>query len=278
MVLFTMKIAYCGSEKNAANKSDPTRLDQVIRPPMDKLFQWPAQSVLSGPNRINSNDISVAWPKKQCTEWINKVIAKQWLPDKNPDFIFIRDEFDGRDVVRATWEANNYRVEVSQTASILALKVSPLESQTTGMDHTEKIENAKHVCLGIFNKTGYRWSADGEKVPLKNLNKKIETYPFNPELIKYLEDDLAICGRPQTVHEAGVSSPKDDAEAQRQMDPNNLDWSNSSNSYRYWFRMVNWWNDGKSVGFYFLKVEEGSWLPSYDAKFDKNFFRVRKPH
>ncbi len=278
VVFAAMSIGFGGSGKNAANKLDPTRLDQVIRPPMDRLFQWPAPSVLNGPNRVDNNAVELVWPKKQCQEWLNKVIAKQWLPDKNPELIFIRDEFEGRDVVRATWEINDYRVDISQTASIFAIKVSPLGGRITGAEREEKIENAKHLCLEIFNKTGYRWSADGEKVPLKRLDKKIASYSFRPELVKYMPEDRAVWGRPQTVHEAGVSPPKEDAEIHRQMDPNNPDWDNSSMSYNYWFRMVNWWNDGKSIGFYFLKVEEGSWLPSYYANFDKNFFRVRKPH
>jgi hypothetical protein len=255
------------------HKVAPTKLIETIPAPAYWLFQWPEPSVLNGPNRVDSNDNKVVWAKKQCTEWLNKVIAKQLLPDKNPEFIFIRDEFEGRDVVRATWEHNDYRIEVSQAASIFAIKISPLGNRTTGTDYAEKIENAKHVCLEIFNETGYRWSADGEKVPVKGLKQKIASYSFRQELVKYLQDNRAVWGRPQTEHEAGVSHTRDDAETRRQMDPNNPDWDYSSMSYNYWFRMVNWWNDGKSIGFYFLKVEEGSWLPSYDANFDRSFFK-----
>ena len=260
-------------ERNADNKPAPTRLDQVIRPPMDTLFQWPAPSVLNGPNRVDNDAGELAWPKKQCTEWLNKVIAKQWLPDENPDFIFIRDELEGRDVVRATWEHNDYRIEVSQTASIFATKVSPLGNRTTGMNRAEKIENAKRLCLEIFNKTCYRWSADGDKVQVKDLNQKIATYSFRPELVRHLKDDKAVCGRPQTINEAGVKQPQNDVEALREMDPNNPNWDKTASSYSYWFRMVNWWNDGKSIGFYFLKVEEGAWIPSYFGDIDKNFFK-----
>src|SRR3972149_2718907 len=136
------------------HKVAPTKLIETIPAPAYRLFQWPAPSVLNGPNRVDSNDSKVVWAKEQCTEWLNKVIAKQWLSDKNPYFIFIRDEFEGRDVVRATWEHNDYRIEVSQTASIFAIKISPLGNRTIGTDHAEKIENAKRICLKIFNETG----------------------------------------------------------------------------------------------------------------------------
>ncbi|OHB54456.1 MAG: hypothetical protein A2173_10965 [Planctomycetes bacterium RBG_13_44_8b] len=275
MVFIATSMGYCGSEKKVDNKIAPTRLDQVVRPPMDSLFQWPASSVLNGPNRVDSNAVEVVWPKRQCREWLNKVLAPSWLPSKGPELIFIKREFEQRDVVRATWEINGYKLEVSQTAGIFAIKVSPLDSLTTGLTQEDKIENAKRICLEIFNKIGYRWSADGEKVPLKNLNQKIVMYSFRSESINYTKDDQSVWGTPQTIHEAGVSSPTDDAEIRRQMDPNNPDWDNSSKSFDYWFRMVTWWNNGRSIGFYFLKVEGGAWSPSYDANFDRNFFRVR---
>ncbi len=260
------------------HKVAPTKLIETIPAPAYWLFQWPAPSVLNGPNHVDSNDNKVVWAKKQCTEWLNKVIAKQLLPDKDPEFIFIRDEFEGRDVVRATWEHNDYRIEVSQTASIFAIKISPLGNRTTGMDLAEKIENAKRLCLEIFNKTGYRWSADGDKVQVKDLNQKIATYSFRTELVKCLENDQSVWGRPQTAHEASVSHPKDDAETRRQMDPNNPDWDYSSMSYNYWFRMVNWWNDGKSIGFYFLKVEEAHRSPVIVAISTKTFSRSRQTY
>jgi hypothetical protein len=56
-----------------------------------------------------------------------------------------------------------------------------------------------------------------------------------------------------------------------------LDWYATPESWMYWFRKVNWWNDGKSAGFFFFKVEAGPWIPSYAGEFDRNWFRVRKP-
>ena len=275
MVFIAISVVYSEYDMNAKEYIAPTRLNQIVRSPMDKLFQWPVPSILNGPNKIDSNAIEVAWPKRQCLEWINKVLAPSWLPNNAPELIFIKDEFDQRDVVHASWNVNDYKVEVSQTASIFALKVTPLGNRNTGMERADKIERAKRICLEIFNKTGYRWSADGDKVPVKGLNQKIAAYSFRTESVKYIKDDQSVWGTPQTMHEAGITNPKDDKERRRQMDPNYPDWDNSARSFDYWFRMVTWWNDGNSVGFYFLKAEAGSWGPSYDANFDKDFFKIR---
>ncbi len=77
-----------------------------------------------------------------------------------------------------------------------------------------------------------------------------------------------------TAKEAGVRRPQNDEEAAREISASNPHWDESEFSFRYWFRMVNWWNDGKNVGFYFLKVEEGAWLPSYCGDIDRGFFKV----
>lgn len=256
-------------------KTEPTVLVQCIHEPAYRLFHWPAPSVLNGPNRVDSDANEVTWPKKQCLEWlIKRVLAPSWLPPKDVELIFIRNEFDGRDTVRTAWERNEYIIQVSQTASVFAMKLTPLGNRNTGADSREKTQNAKLLCAQVFAKEGYRWgSGAGTKVQIKGLSEKIASYSFRPELVRHLKDDKAVCGRPQTMNEAGVKQPQNDVEALRESDPNNPNWDKTASSYSYWFRMVNWWNDGKSIGFYFLKVEEGAWIPSYFGDIDKNFFK-----
>jgi hypothetical protein len=255
-------------------KTEPTVLVQCIHEPAYRLFQWPAQPVLNGPNRVDSDANEVTWPKKQCLEWlIKRVLAPSWLPPKDVELIFIRNEFDNRDVVRMVWERNGYNIQVSQTASIFAMKLSPVSVGNTGVEKSQKLENVRQLCLQVFTEMGRRWDHQGNTVLIKELSKKIVSYSFRPEMSRYLKDDRAVYGRPQTMNEAGVKQPQNDVEALRERDPNNPNWDKTASSYSYWFRMVNWWNDGKSIGFYFLKVEEGAWIPSYCGDIDKNFFK-----
>ena len=266
------------------NEVEPTKLEEVIPLPVQKLFNWPAQSVLRGSNRIDSSAAEVVYPKKQCLSWLRKVISPSWLPTEEIEFIFIRDEFDGRDVARISWQRNGYSIQVSQTASIFTIKMLPITNSSLGADKLQKTNKAQQICLNIFKETGVRWSEDkqgvGIKVAIQDLSQKIASYSFQPELSLHLKDDGSVCGRPKDIFEAKIQQPQpnDETEIKEQRDPNNPNWENTAYAYKYWFRMVNWWNDGNSVGFYFLKVEEGAWLPSYAGNIDKNFFRVRGPH
>lgn len=260
-------------------KVEPTKLKQVLPLAVQKLFTWPSQSILKGEGRVGGESAEILYPKKQCLLWLKKTFSPLWLPGDEIDFIFIRDEFDGRDVVRASWERNGYSIQVSQTASIFTIKLTPVKNVGLGVDKRQKTDKTKKVCLDIFNDVGMRWTLDEigarTKVEIKGFNKKIASYSFKPELSKHLKDDNSAWGRPKTKLEAKVKRPTDEDEYKKQIDPNYPDWENTEFAYNYWFRKINWFNDGKSMGFYFLKVEDGSWIPSYGANFDKTFFRVR---
>ncbi len=277
MVLLIATLMWGDQERRSAtDRIGPASLRDCLPDPAYRLFQWPDSSVLAGPNRLDESAAEVTWPKKQCMGWVQKVMAPSWLFPAGTKPLFIRSEFDGRDTVRIAWECNGYAIQVSQTASIFAMKLTPMKGGNTGTDFFVKMQNARSLCTQVFAETGFRWGKHaGAKVSIKGLSQKIAAYSFQPQLARDLPDDRSVCGRPQTMHEAGVKPPQNDVEALRERDPNNPNWDKTASSYNYWFRMVNWWNDGKSIGFYFLKVEEGSWLPSFYANFDKNFFRVK---
>ncbi len=273
IALIAMQVCYGMANKSEVKKPDPNTLAEAFTPLLVSLYRWPDQAVLTGQKRVENDANDVLWPKNQCTDWLHKVLEPAWLPPENTELIFLRGEFEGRDTVRLTWERNGYGIQLTQTASIFAIKLTPLEIKGTGKDPAEKTGAAKQLCLRIFNKEAYRWSRAGKKVPVKTLNKKIAAYSFRPELTRELKGDRAVRGRPQSVHEAGVRQPTNDQERIQERDPNNPNWVHSWVSYNYWFRKINWWNDGNSVGFFFLKIEEGAWVPSYNASFDRTFFR-----
>jgi len=201
-------------------------------------------------------------------------LAPAWWPSEGSRIFFIRKEFDGRDVVRMAWEVNRYRVEVSQTASIFALKLISLDGRGTGKDERAQFESARQLCLKLFHETGRRWDNQGNALPVRELPSKIASYSFRMELTRYLKEDSAVCGRPVTRAEAGIQPAENDEEAAPERDGGSQHWEESATSFGYWFRMVNWWNDGKSIGFYFLKVEEGAWIPSYCGDIDRGFFKI----
>lgn len=275
VVISSTPMCYSQEHEVITHKTEPTKLIQCIHQPAYRLFQWPDRSVLEGPKIVNSDSNEVARPKMQCLRWLKKVIAPSWLPPEDIKMFFIRSEFDERDVVRMAWQRNDYNIQVSQTGSIFTIKLTPIGNKNSGLNDSQKIEKTKQLCLKVFTDKGKRWDNEGNEVPVNDLSKKIVSYSFDTELIRHLKDDKSMFGRPKTKHEAGVKSPQDDIEAIREKDPNNPNWDKTASSYRYWFRMVNWWNDGTSIGFYFLKVEEGSWIPSYWGNIDKQFFKIK---
>lgn len=264
----------------AKTSASATKLSECVPERAYRLFSWPGPAILDGPNRVSSDAPEVAWPKKQCRAWVDKVLAPTWLPVQGAEWIFIREEFDGCDTVRITWPANGHSIQVSQTASVFAIKLTPIDQKTTGADPARKVENARRLCMRLFTQKGRRWSEDETGAPIEvevdDLSNKIASWAFRQEHVRRLEVDDSVCGRSGTAGEAGVRESEDDHERRRERKADNPNWESSSPSWNYWFRMVHWWNDGKSIGFYFLKVEEGSWSPSYGGdNMDRRFFRVR---
>ncbi len=255
-------------------KIGPASLAECIPVPVSRLLEWPGSSVLAGPNLVDQNSVEATWPKEQCSDWLQKVVAPDWLPPASAKPVLIRAEFEGRDTVRMAWERNGYSIQVSQTASIFAMKLTPTERKDMGTDFSGKTQNARSLCVQVFAKKGFRWGVSpGSRVPIDDLSQKIAAYSFQPGLTRDLPNAHAACGRPQTIHEAGATRPQNETEALRERDPGNQEWDKTAVAFRYWFRMISWYNDGKSVGFYFLKVEEGAWEPSYNPNIDKGFFK-----
>lgn len=281
LLVGTMLIANAQGQQMSHRKK-PKKLDEAIPSPVKELFDWPTQSMLRDLKQIDGGAAEVIFPNRECLIWLKKVLSPLWLPKGDVEFIYIQGEFDSRDTVRASWQRNGFDIQVSQTRTIITIKLSPIDKKSLGVDKLKKINNAKQLCFQIFNKIGRRKSYDDNGwhvfVPVRNLPKKIVSFSFDPELVLYLDNDASVKGRAKHVREAKVKRPANKTEQKVQTDPNNIDWGDTSYAYDYWFRNINWWNDGKSVGFYFLKMESGSWTPSYDANVDKNFFRVSKSY
>lgn len=265
-----------------AHQVEPTKLADVVPLQVQRLFAWPTQSILTGPKRVDAGAAEVVGAKKQCNRWLATVISPTWLPGEEIEFIFVRDEFDDRDVVRLAWQRKGYDIQVSQTAFVFAIKMTPVTNISLGADKLQKIDNAQQLCLRIFKNSGIRYSDDeqggGIRVPIHGLAEKIGTYSFESGLSLDLKDDGSVWGRPKNRYEANVQLAASPAELKEERDPNNPNWENTSSAYLYWFRNVNWWNDGNSIGFYFLKEAQNGTPRSYGSNVDKNFFRVPKGH
>jgi hypothetical protein len=254
-VLVIVSPTFCRAQENEIEES---KVLKTYWHPAQPLLEWPDQSVLTGPKRVKSDAHEVRFPKNECLGWIRRVLAPSWRPPKQTEMFFIRDEFDQYDVVRMSWERNGYNIQVSQTRGKMAIKLTPLEKEHTGQDVTQKTEKARQLCLSLFSDKGKRRDRKLRVVPVNGLSKKIAAYSFRPDMILYREDKKVVYGRPQRLEESGIAIPRNNEEKIQQQDPNNPDWDKTVHSFSYWFRMIRWRNDGKSVAFCFSKCESKS--------------------
>lgn len=282
MGAYALAMIPCATLAENLTATDFEKVPAAIPAAVSHLLQWPPSSVIEG-KILRSDAPEVAFPKKQCSEWLHRVIDPSWLPDNEPEALFIKNEFDDCDVVHIHWLKNGYRIEVSQTASIFAMKLTP-QGHDLGKDGTERLRLAKELCLQVFAKQGRRWADQGKVIAVSNLAQKIASYSFREDTIQNPQGDNGVLfGRPRTMKEEGVAKAQSETQAQAESSAGNPSWDVTEHAWRYWFRMVRWWNDGVSMGVFFPKVEgtdaradAGIGVPDYDGRVDKNWFRLPK--
>jgi len=235
-------------------KEDPKELMPVECAKL--LGDPPSQEEVKGDGPTS---VRVIRARKQFLTWLRLVIARSWLPDEEPQMVVIRDEFDGMDVIRCHWETKVGVVRVAQTATLFSLKITPPAEPGMGRTVEELIESSERICRDVFKSTGERWTGQGEIVKIPDLSEKIAAHLFGSGIVftQSNQRPTFLLGRGKFAHELGVNLNVTAEEATRMARPDNEDWYECAQAWRYWFRMILWWNDGKSLGFYFPKDQAG---------------------
>jgi len=254
-------------------ESAPSSIEAALPAPVLMLFRWPDEEILNSKKAVEHNAPIIIAPGKQSWTWIRRVLSDSWLPPTNARMHFINKEFDDRDVTHVAWLHGDYRVEVSQTASIFTIRFISQGPNSLGRDSVQRFEMARHLCRHIFKREGRLWSQDsqgaGQAVVVTELNEKIAGYSFDVAKMKVLSHDKVVIGRARSMKDEGLDPSGAPEVPSGSVRPN----EDSRAGWNYWFRNVNWWNDGRAVGFYFLKVDgPGTWVPSFVGEIDKNWF------
>lgn len=238
-----------------------------------KLFDFPS-SDLQKLGNVDIASANVVSPREESIRWIHEVVDPSWLPDKELSFVFIRNEINDIDVVRCQWEKNRTIFQVAQTASLFTLKITPALNPGMGKRGNELIETSRQMCVDVFKRSGKRRTSQGEIVPIKDLSKKISSYLFSDGIIFEWSGQGSefLLGRGKTAEEEGVKYVEDEEKFMDLDRPENPDWDKSRMAWNYWFRMVSWWNDGKSLGFYFPKNEDQDPLDFSRRNIDHKWF------
>jgi len=243
---------------------------------VDQLFKWPSEEIIL--KQVPNSDPDVSLAKKQYKDWIDKVFDPLWLSNLDIEPLCLRGEFDGYDVIRQYWSKNDYKIEVSQTSKVFALKLSSVKG-STGRTAREKLEIARDICLHVFSKQGRYISSQGARISINNLSEKIVETSFCEESIQKKEKaDAIICGAPSMAKKK-EDADKNENHAQAKSIANSSNVKEGDEALGYWFKSVYWLNDGMSICIIFLKAEGvgarsdiGVGLPDFAISGGKKWF------
>jgi hypothetical protein len=266
--------------------SQANTIFEAMPPVVQKLFIWPDKEVLQGKKRADSSSNEVLHAKNSSWEWMKDVLDPGWLPPPNTEMIFLRNEFEFTakvskgepvnyhvDTSRIRWEQNEYTIEVSQLSKVFAIKFTPQHNRDTGRDKQSRYDYAKEVCKNAFCQRGKMVKA------IPDFKDKLISFTFDPAKMRELPGDKAVVGNPKSMNDEGVDissfSSKDGFLFFYQKDgETHIEKSLFQPvAWTYWFRQIHWWNDGKAVGFYFLKLSgpADAWVPSFSDHVNENW-------
>src|SRR3989304_4468050 len=163
VMMILISVSCISTNAQPVLKPNAKSLNEAMAERVVHLFSyWPDATVLSSPKRVSGDESSwIALVKSSSIEWVRKVLNPTWLPEENKyiedNFIMIRNEFNEVDVTHVQWTKNGYNIKVSQTASIITIKFTPLQSKGMGETVEQKREFAKSLCRQIFTNTGMRY-------------------------------------------------------------------------------------------------------------------------
>jgi len=276
------------SKGNVVLRSDVNSAMEALPPKVVHLITyWPDPNVLASERHVKGDEDSyISMAKNRSVSWIKKVLSPGWLPTEKEylknNLIMIRNEFGKFDVTHVEWGKKGYKVQISQMAGIITIKLTPLFQQKIEETTYDKVKFAKDLCGKIVNDSGHRFALRVEdnngriikktvKIPVHGLSQKICSYSFQNGLVHEFSD--GIIGIP-------VSKNKDDLRQKNrnrnEIDDENIednpDWHKSASSWGYWWRHVSWFHDKESISFFILKTEGGAWNANYWDNFGKRWF------
>lgn len=220
-------------------------------------------------NSLVANGSKTKFPEQMFWEWTHRAIDSAWLPTNSPKLVCKSGEFDGRDVIRCVWAANNYKIEVVQTECIFLIKLTPVGSVQKDAFNGD-FEKVKNLAIELFAKSGTRWvGGQGASAIVTNLNLNIGLNSLIPTNVFQMSDGGLTIGYPPE-YRVGIANG-------RNAELDKANWFMSQEAQDYWFRNIHWLTDKKSISFFFEKREGISAIATFPNTFsrglDQNWFR-----
>jgi hypothetical protein len=161
-----------------------------------------------------------------------------WLPE-DPNYlrehvIMIRDEYGLVDALHIRWEKRDHVVEITQTMTVFAAKVTRANPGKVHDTVEAKTKSARGLCAQLLNEFAEIEAVGpaNSKVAKVRVMVKLLGASFDHAKVQSFKGGIhGWCRRPDAKDKSDLADSN------------------------HWWRRVNWWTDGKSVGFYTVKTE-----------------------
>lgn len=252
LVLLIIPIATFGVNQEALTASKGLNISI-------QLSEWPNNKTIEEKG-INTSDERAVSALRQSKSWIEQVFDPKWIPQYTVEYICMKEEEDGRDVVRTRWETKDYLFEVSQTKSIFVLKINltinNVETDTVQKRTDDTRRLFKEIFFGDYSKNQPFFPHDYAG----SASDRVLEQSFS-------NDDIHVLKIESSSHDiitGHLTSP------QPLLEP-----------YKFgWFDVLSWRNDGDSVIAFFQKPVGGSAMvlaQEFHEHFDKDWFVIPMP-
>ncbi len=264
-VMFTIFLTAFGSMWVRAQEvlvsEPPSSLRKVLPGQVAQLASWPtaeqrartAVQPMASQETIRAGHRSIAW--------IQKIIDPQWLPDNAEDtllakLVLLEKAYDGLDTSHVEWESNGYHLRASQTRTVFYVSITPTRGTIVVGDAEAQREACFQLAWKVINEIPVvmrSWGKDA-KIAERGTKAIIKEKSFDKAKIEQFEHGL-------------VAAPAQ-VEFGDRLDSSRTD---------FWWRIVGWWTDGRTLGLFTVKSEGGAWAAGYGSAMDAYWFTEDPP-
>jgi hypothetical protein len=196
-------------------------------------------------------------------EWIRTIIRQKWLPPRPEDvlgskLLLFKGAFNGLDASYIEWERNGYCFRVSQTSTVIYIAITAKKGRLTEANVEAMRKASRELAAEMIKGTPEAMIPNG----VRDLN--VAPQGTKAILMRSCFDDALVEGfKDGIVAKPARIDSRDYLDAQRES---------------FWWGIMRWWTDGRTLGLFTVKVRFSQWAPSYRADvFDKHWLSGDPP-
>lgn len=243
---------------NGNPSTRPSRIREALPPVVAQLVTWPAESTLLAKSVSPRNTSGYTRAVRSSLDWIEKVIAPEWLPDDIGELasgiVLISDAYDGLDTTHVEWHKNGYRFRVSQTKGVLVVEISSLSGPLAKSDPRAikrvSRELAKKIVRDVRNIRVVPGARRSQEIAPEGTRSVMMAKSFGNAVIRTMPNGLSA--------------------APERLDPHD---PNDRARFGYWWRRIGWFADSRMFCMYTLKTDGGAWRANYSDAAKNEAFR-----